>query len=74
MGPLGRLGRFEEQKCLLIYGVFKEQTTKKYLDLEHYIHVCVPANLTHKVTFKYGTQEDIQKRTCLSRMKPIHAR
>ena len=46
-----KLGLPEDQKRLLIYGVFKGQTTKCYIDffLENdLVHVHVPANLTHK--------------------------
>ena len=45
------LGLPKDQKSLLIYDVFKGQTTKRYTDflLENdLVHVYVPANLTHK--------------------------
>ena len=45
------LGLPKDQKSLLIYDVFKGQTTKRYTDflLENDLaHVHVPANLTHK--------------------------
>ena len=45
------LGLLKDQKSLLIYDVFKGQTTKRYTDflLENdLVHVHVPANLTHK--------------------------
>ena len=45
------LGLPKDQKSLLIYDVFKGQTTKRYADflLENDLtHVHVPANLTHK--------------------------
>ena len=46
------LGLPKDQKSLLIYDVFKGQTTKRYTDflLENDLaHVHVPANLTHKL-------------------------
>ena len=45
------LGLPKDQKSLLIYDVFKGQTTKRYTDflLENDpVHVYVPANLSHK--------------------------
>ena len=45
------LGLPKDQKSLLIYDVFKGQTTKRYTDflLENdLVHAYVPANLTHK--------------------------
>ena len=41
----------KDQRSLLIYDVFKGQTTKRYTDFLHendLVHAHVPANLTHK--------------------------
>ena len=51
MDKIKGLGLPKDQKSLLIYGVFKGQTTKRYTDFlleNNLVHVHVPANLTHK--------------------------
>ena len=45
------LGLPKDQKSLLIYDLFKGQTTKRSIDFllkNDLVHVHVPANLTHK--------------------------
>ena len=45
------LGLPEYQNCILIFDVFKGQTTEKFLNFleeNHLAHVFVPPNLTHK--------------------------
>ena len=45
------LGLLNDQKSLLIYDVFRGQTTKRYEDFlveNDLVHVHVPPNLTHK--------------------------